>query len=499
MPAMMLNLLAGAQAALRRLDFDVCVEMCTTLLSENPLDQAGWLLKCRALTERAYVDDVEWDEEGIADALLDDNAVAQAPRPGTTLGAGAGGKSSSLRPLTASGRPTTGFLRPGTSSSLRLGTGLDLRAGRQGTAMRASTALGRVMRLGTASLMSAPGGPFIAPDRLDLRKYARRPALARALCDYLLYVEHNPRKALELASIATVEAGYSDWWWKERLGKCYVQLGLLRDAERQFASSSALQPMVATSLQAARVAEKLDQPIAALAQLRAASERFPGDVHLAIAQARVHEALGASDEAGAAYRAVLATDAIHAEALACLAANAFYSDQPEVAVRYYRRLLQVGASSPELWANLGLSSYYAGMFDLCLPCFDRAIACAGDDTVGDVWYNVGVLAVGMGDAALATQAFTVALAKDSSHPESHVNLGVLEMRRERTEVARSHFVAAQGSGPHLPEAWYNGALLSWRAGDVQAAFTQARAALDLQPEHAEAGELMRLVREALHG
>lgn len=28
-----------------------------------------------------------------------------------------------------------------------------------------------------------------------------------------------------------------DWWWKARLGKCYYQLGLLRDAERQFKSA----------------------------------------------------------------------------------------------------------------------------------------------------------------------------------------------------------------------------------------------------------------------
>ena len=29
---------------------------------------------------------------------------------------------------------------------------------------------------------------------------AKKKALSRALCDYLLYVEHNPRKALELAT-----------------------------------------------------------------------------------------------------------------------------------------------------------------------------------------------------------------------------------------------------------------------------------------------------------
>jgi hypothetical protein len=47
----------------------------------------------------------------------------------------------------------------------------------------------RFVRLGTATLAAAgPGGPFIAAERLDLRKYAARPHLARVLCDYILYV-----------------------------------------------------------------------------------------------------------------------------------------------------------------------------------------------------------------------------------------------------------------------------------------------------------------------
>ena len=79
-------------------------------------------------------------------------------------------------------------------------------------------------------MLSEPGGPFINIERLDLKKYAQRPALAKILCDYIIYQLHNPRKALELASLATVAADYKDWWWKARLGKCYYQLGLLRDA-----------------------------------------------------------------------------------------------------------------------------------------------------------------------------------------------------------------------------------------------------------------------------
>jgi len=50
-------------------------------------------------------------------------------------------------------------------------------------------------------------------------------------------VEHNPKKAVELCAAATQKANFKDWWWKARLGKAYYQLGLYREAERQFTSS----------------------------------------------------------------------------------------------------------------------------------------------------------------------------------------------------------------------------------------------------------------------
>ncbi len=41
-------------------------------------------MKMRALTEQIYVDEIEIDEDGIAE-MLDDNAIAQYARPGTSL------------------------------------------------------------------------------------------------------------------------------------------------------------------------------------------------------------------------------------------------------------------------------------------------------------------------------------------------------------------------------------------------------------------------------
>lgn len=42
--------------------------------------QAAWILKARALTEMVYVDEIDVDQEGIAEMMLDENAIAQVPR-----------------------------------------------------------------------------------------------------------------------------------------------------------------------------------------------------------------------------------------------------------------------------------------------------------------------------------------------------------------------------------------------------------------------------------
>lgn len=93
---------------------------------------------------------------------------------------------------------------------------------------------------------------------------AQKPAISRALCNYLIYVENNPKKALELASEASILSDYKNWWWKERVGKCYYLLGLYREAEKQFASSLKNQDIIKTQLELARIFIKLDQPLTAI-------------------------------------------------------------------------------------------------------------------------------------------------------------------------------------------------------------------------------------------
>jgi hypothetical protein len=63
----------------------------------------------------------------------------------------------------------------------------------------------------TANLQMQGDTNFILVDKLNLGSIAKRKNLSKIICEYLLYVDNNPRKALEL--ILLVE---ENWWWKAK-------------------------------------------------------------------------------------------------------------------------------------------------------------------------------------------------------------------------------------------------------------------------------------------
>jgi len=543
-----------AMSKLRRRHHDEAIDLCTGILERNPKDKAVWFLKCRALTVKDWIDDTEMEEEGVGDVLLDENVVASLPRPGTSLSKpkpSTGGQS--VRPVDSSGRPLSGFSRPGTSNRPATGEtdiSRDVRTAFQGSrpgTSRPVTALGRQVRLGTASMMSSSqAGIFVDVEKLDLKRYARRPALAKVLCDYLIYHDHNPKKALALAAEATQQCRYEDWWWKARLGKCYYQLGLYRHSEKQFKSSLRQQHMITSAMELCKNYLRIDQPNTALQAYADGLEAHPDDVDLLLGAARIHDALNtsiggggfkgaakaaeasskvassaassrgdtaeapklavstdAADAADAAegkeslrmYRRVLQQDPSNAEAISCLASHYFYSDRPEVALRFYRRLVQMGLNTTELWNNLGLCCFFASQYDMTLSCFERALALADDDNTADVWFNIGQVAIGIGDLGLAYQGFKIAASVDTNHAESYNNLGVLELRKGSITQARSNFATAQRLAPYVFESFFNGALLAFKLGDFQESFRLVSQSLAAYPSHADSLELMKLLKK----
>jgi tetratricopeptide repeat protein 8 len=90
-----------ALSKLRRGKYAECIAICDEVLASNPNDQvikssydlykaalktrlthlqAAWMAKCRAVIKQNYIDDIEMDEEGVAEMLLDENALASMPR-----------------------------------------------------------------------------------------------------------------------------------------------------------------------------------------------------------------------------------------------------------------------------------------------------------------------------------------------------------------------------------------------------------------------------------
>ncbi|KAM9777431.1 tetratricopeptide repeat protein 8 isoform 1-T1 [Neosynchiropus ocellatus] len=493
----------------RRRKLQQCSDICSKILQDSPYDQessstvseAAWSLKTRALTEMVYIDEIEMDQEGIAEMMLDESAIAQVARPGTSLrlpGTSQGaGPSPAVRPMTQSGRPITGFVRPSTQSG-RPGTMEQaIKTPRTASTARPITsASGRFVRLGTASMLTNPEGPFINLSRLNLAKYSTKPAMSRTLFEYIFHHENDVRNALQLAAQATEHAQFKDWWWKVQLGKCYYRLGLYREAEKQFRSALNQLEVVDTYCYLAKVYQRLDQPIIALNLFKQGLDHFPGEVILLTGIARIHEEMNNMVSATEYYKEVLKQDNTHVEAIACIGSNHFYTDQPEIALRFYRRLLQMGVYNCQLYNNLGLCCFYAQQYDMTLSSFERALALvSSDDEQADVWYNIGHVAVGIGEVTLAYQCFKLALAFNNDHAEAYNNLAVLELRKGRVEQSKAFLQTAASLSPHMYEPHYNLSILSEKMGDLQSSYIAALKSEDAFPEHANTQQLLKQLRE----
>ncbi|XP_042669698.1 tetratricopeptide repeat protein 8 isoform X1 [Centrocercus urophasianus] len=495
----------------RRRKFRQCSELCSQLLEGAPGEQehdtgysafqAAWSLKTRALTEMVYVDEIEMDQEGIAEMMLDENAIAQVARPGTSLKlpgtSQGGGPSPAVRPVTQSGRPISGFVRPSTQSGRPSTMEQAIKTPRTAlTARPISSASGRYVRLGTASMITNPDGPFINVSRLNLSKYAQKPELAKALFEYIFHHENDVKNALDLAALATEHAQFKDWWWKVQIGKCFYRLGLYREAEKQFKSALKQQDMVDTILYLAKVYLRLDQPVTAVNLFKQGLERFPGEVTLICGIARIYEEMNDISSAAEYYKEVLKQDNTHVEAIACIGSNRFYSDQPEIALRFYRRLLQMGVYNYQLFNNLGLCCFYAQQYDMTLTSFERALFLAeNEEETADVWYNLGHVAVGIGDLNLAYQCFKLTLINNNDYAEAYNNLAVLEMQKGHIEQARALLQTASYLAPHMYEPHFNFAVLSEKIGDFQRSYMAAQKSEEAFPGHVDTQQLIKQLKE----
>ena len=53
----------------------------------------------------------------------------------------------------------------------------------------------------------------------------------------------------------------------------------------------------------------------------------------------------------------------------------------------------MGVYNAELFNNLGLCCFYAQQYDMTLTCFERALSLADENTVSEIWFNIGHVAM----------------------------------------------------------------------------------------------------------
>ncbi|XP_034942233.1 tetratricopeptide repeat protein 8 isoform X2 [Chelonus insularis] len=473
-------------------EFDKCTELCTNLLKKNPKDEAAWLLKMRALTSQVYVDDLETEEESIAETFFDNYTIAEIPRPGTSLRNPATSyEGQGIRPKTQSGRPVTGVVRPMTQGGAAKSMEQALRTARTATARPITTASGRVARLGTASMMSDPNGSFIELSRLNIQKYAKRQEIAKPLFEYIFYHEHDIRMGLDFAILGVQATEFKDWWWKFQMGKCYYMLGLIRDAEEQYKIVLKEHKSIDVVLRLVRVYVRLDQPIAALDLCKRGLDYFPNEVMIMTEMARIFEGLNNTTMSLKFYKQVVQEDGANIEAIASIAMHHFYNDQPEIAMALYRRLFQMGLYNAEILTNLGLCCFYAQQYDHTISCFLRALQEINEKNAPDVWYNISHIAIGRGDLIMAEECLRIAITLDNRHAISYNNLGILELKKGNLTAAKTYFVSAASIAEYMHEPHYNVALLSYKQGDLQMSYKSVQKALKAYPGHYESKELYK--------
>jgi tetratricopeptide repeat protein 8 len=241
----------------------------------------------------------------------------------------------------------------------------------------------------------------------------------------------------------------------------------------------------------------MDQPLKSLELLSKAANDNPGEIYFIIYQARIKEMINDFDQSMALYKNILIVDNCNFEAIACIGSYHFYSDQPEIALKFYKRLFELGINSAEIWNNLGLCAYYSSQYDFALSCFDKGLQIADDEVAGDIWYNVSHVAIGLGDLNLAYQALKISISLNNNHYEALNNLGVLEIKKGNLDQARSNYLLACKNTEFSFEPYYNFSALKYKMGDLEEAYKFNKKALELFPEHYDSKELRDKIKNKL--
>ena len=155
--------------------------------------------------------------------------------------------------------------------------------------------------------------------------------------------------------------------------------------------------------------------------------------------------------------------------------------------QFWRQALAVNANSEWAHQKLGVLLDARGRPEEALQHFDAALALRPR---GETHFNAGNVCAKLGRAAEAERHYRNALRLDPALTAAALNFGALLANQGRLPEARELLLAANAHQPHVASVQYNLAVIAWLQDDLSAAQTHCRHALELEPSHVGARDLL---------
>ncbi|KAG6464732.1 hypothetical protein O3G_MSEX014691 [Manduca sexta] len=364
--------------------YDECLKLCIFALQDKD-DRTIEFVQMRVMTIQAKIAGNGYEEVEYYQQNDDFNSVgiAKTPRVGTSF----------QREIKNNQHFGTAKKRAAVTATTRQRTGINVAVSRS-----ARTALHTASRMSRAATSIVGDTSFTVATPLSLRLLSKEDNLfvpaAKTFFEYVFYCEGDVRKAMDVAFQALKTGDATDWWWNFSLARCYNALGMYRSTEESLRQALKQNKHISIYLRLVAMYVGLNQPLSALEICKQGLSVFHGYTPLLLEQARVHDEMGNTALAVKEYRLVAIEDPSNVEAIANIAMYNFYNDQPEIALRYYRRLLATNSSGPEIYNNLGLCCLYCNQWDLIIPCFRQALYFSTNPaTRANIWFNIAHVAL----------------------------------------------------------------------------------------------------------
>lgn len=194
-------------------------------------------------------------------------------------------------------------------------------------------------------------------------------------------------------------------------------------------------------------------------------------------RARLHAALGRTDEAYAEFTELIELDPLYTDYLSERAKISRKRGDLQAALADYDRAVQIGPPFPELYYNRGTARLAVDDVEGAFADFDYVLEMEPGDV--DTRLTRAELLLAGGDVAAAHADVVAGLELAPDEPRLLAMLGTIELEQDQPEQALPHLDAALAGDPRYPAALVNRAVAHFRLGNAATAVDDLTAALDV--------------------